>query len=45
MCINLGRFDDQKQDNYEKICRNINYNITTYVFTFWDIQQEEFKNM
>lgn len=44
MCINLGRFDDQKQDNYEKICRNINY-ITTYVFTFWDIQQEEFKNM
>ena len=37
--------DNQEQDNNEKIYRNINYSFATYVFTFWEIKQEEFKNM
>ena len=33
--------DNQEQDNNEKIYRNINYSFATYVFTFWEIKQDD----
>lgn len=41
----LRQFRIIRQDNNEEIHRNINCSFATYVFTFWEIEQEEVKNM